>query len=198
MLMVVATSAWADTKEQTDEKLYSYDDYVSNNSYLTCEGGQWVYHVELCDKAGVEMPNKLPADNIRLVVVGGVYMFDGMVFESDFSLMLTEVEDYLKALPEKGGGGNYKFTYDVPFAPSNEGEFEASSYLGVLINHGYLDYHSCLKRETIQYSFPVNIKEVNADVSTVDTWCTLDGRKLDSAPTEKGIYLYHGKKIYVK
>lgn len=198
MLMVVATSAWADTKEQTDEKLYSYDDYVKNNSYLACEEGQWVYHVELCDKAGVEIPNKLPADNIRLVVTGGFWMFDGLVFEYDFSLILTEVEDYLKALPEKGGKGDYKFTYDVPFTPSYEGEFEASSHLAVLVDDRRLENYSCTKRETMQYSFPVNIKDVNVNVSTDGAWCTLDGRTLDSAPTEKGIYLYHGKKIYVK
>lgn len=35
--------------------------------------------------------------------------------------------------------------------------------------------------------------------SGTDTkWHTLDGGKLNSKPTEKGIYIYNGRKVYVK
>lgn len=46
-----------------------------------------------------------------------------------------------------------------------------------------------------------NINEANqvSDKSQVtDDWYSLDGKKLDSRPTEKGIYIRNGKKIIVK
>ncbi len=36
------------------------------------------------------------------------------------------------------------------------------------------------------------------DDINVDTWFTLDGRKLFSKPTEKGVYIIDGKKVMVK
>ena len=32
----------------------------------------------------------------------------------------------------------------------------------------------------------------------LDNWYTLDGKKLDGEPTEKGIYIYKGKKVIKK
>ena len=34
--------------------------------------------------------------------------------------------------------------------------------------------------------------------SEADAWCTLDGRKLDGKPTQKGVYVNNGKKIVIK
>ena len=36
------------------------------------------------------------------------------------------------------------------------------------------------------------------EFATALGWFTLDGRRLDSNPTQKGIYIYRGKKIVIK
>ena len=41
----------------------------------------------------------------------------------------------------------------------------------------------------------VDTKQVAADY---DNWYTLQGVKLDGKPTEKGIYIYNGKKVAIK
>jgi hypothetical protein len=33
---------------------------------------------------------------------------------------------------------------------------------------------------------------------SMDTWYDLNGRKLQAAPTKKGVYLFNGKKVVVK
>ena len=49
-----------------------------------------------------------------------------------------------------------------------------------------------LPEEETSISQPEIASELNAD------WYTLDGRKLEGEPTEKGVYIVNGKKVYVK
>ena len=49
-----------------------------------------------------------------------------------------------------------------------------------------------LTEEETSISQPEIASELNAD------WYTLDGRKLEGEPTEKGVYIVNGKKVYVK
>lgn len=45
----------------------------------------------------------------------------------------------------------------------------------------------------------INTLHANPDLLQGDgAWYTLDGRKLDGAPTKKGIYIYKGKKVLIK
>jgi hypothetical protein len=37
--------------------------------------------------------------------------------------------------------------------------------------------------------------EITDITEKADAWYTLDGRKLDSKPTQKGVYIYKGKKV---
>ncbi len=43
---------------------------------------------------------------------------------------------------------------------------------------------------------PTEIKNVNSE--QVDSWWTLDGRKLDTKPTTKGLYIHNGRKVVIK
>ena len=43
------------------------------------------------------------------------------------------------------------------------------------------------------------VKEVNGVIEVNDnSWYTLDGRKMDSKPTAKGLYIVNGKKVVIK
>jgi arabinogalactan endo-1,4-beta-galactosidase len=43
-----------------------------------------------------------------------------------------------------------------------------------------------------------NIVSTPSEVQPVDTWYNLDGRRLDSVPHEKGIYIQNRQKVLVK
>ena len=64
-----------------------------------------------------------------------------------------------------------------------------------LKNSDYVDYEGVI---------PSGIDEVTVEPATEgrhytdDRYYTLDGRPLDAAPTQRGIYIHHGKKIVVK
>ena len=45
---------------------------------------------------------------------------------------------------------------------------------------------------------PSGIKAVNREPSTTDHWYTLDGRRLSSQPSQKGIYIRNGRKVILK
>jgi hypothetical protein len=45
---------------------------------------------------------------------------------------------------------------------------------------------------------PTNILSVDNSQLSDDNWYTLDGRKLESEPTEKGVYIVNGKKVMVQ
>jgi hypothetical protein len=62
-----------------------------------------------------------------------------------------------------------------------------------------------LQSDALAISFVDNdkatdIQSVGAEQVTVDdnNWYTLQGVKLDGKPTEKGIYIYKGKKVAIK
>lgn len=42
------------------------------------------------------------------------------------------------------------------------------------------------------------IEYLNGRSTKADGWCTIDGRMLNGAPTEKGIYIRNGKKVVIK
>ena len=45
----------------------------------------------------------------------------------------------------------------------------------------------------------VEVDDINSlQNANAEGWYTLQGVKLDSAPTEKGIYIFNGKKVMVK
>ena len=45
---------------------------------------------------------------------------------------------------------------------------------------------------------PTNIQSVDNGQLADDCWYTLDGRKLEGEPTEKGVYIVNGKKVMVQ
>jgi hypothetical protein len=45
---------------------------------------------------------------------------------------------------------------------------------------------------------PTAIESVESGELKVESWYTLDGRKLDGEPTEKGVYIVNGKKVAIQ
>ena len=180
--------------ELTNDTLYDYNPYVENKSYFAREDGKWCYHVELCDKAGVEMPRWIPADSLRLRI--RTFIDDDVVEDVKIE---EEIREYLMALPEKGGKGDYKFTYQVPINIDGDGEYYMESYLvGKPDANDDRTIVSCKHKHTFQYSDPTAIQDIIPTTATDGTWYTLDGKKLQGEPTEKGVYMNDGKKVYVK
>ena len=58
---------------------------------------------------------------------------------------------------------------------------------------GWIEFENIVEfEEETSISQPEITSEANAD------WYTLNGRKLEGEPTEKGVYIVNGKKVYVK
>ena len=177
--------------ELTNDKLCNYNPYVENKSYFARKDGKWLYHVELCDIPGVEIPHWIPADNLCLKI--RTFINEDQLEEVKID---EEIREYLMALPEKGGKGDYKIVYEMPINISGDGKYYMDSYL-----IGWLDDDkdivSCKHEYTFQYGDLTAIEGItNADAD--GTWYTLSGQKLDGEPTESGIYIYEGKKVVIK
>ncbi len=70
------------------------------------------------------------------------------------------------------------------YVPTSGGQNEARSFV--------LDFGD---NETTEI---VSVTNTNLTNNTNDNWYTLDGRKLDSKPTTKGMYIVNGKKTVIK
>ena len=118
----------------------------------------------------------------------GTYM--PYVFSSgyDYHMIMVEVAS--------GKSGSYRLYLDNILEP---GEYYvmfqmASDYVGRMFDD-YIDF----------YSFGLQLHE-ETDISVVDrgqsndsgVWFSLDGRKIERRPTEKGIYVHGGRKFVVK
>ena len=177
---------------ELNDTLANYDRYIENNSYFDREGDQWVYNVELCDKAGVYIPHYVPSDSIGLHV--RCYIGDDPV---NVIKIRDDIREYLKALPEQGGRGDYKFTYRMPIDISRDGEYDIDSYIGEWINGIRTDY-SCLHQYQFQINNPItSVKAVDANAESGICY-DLMGRRLDGIPKKKGLYIKGNKKYFVK
>lgn len=178
--------------ELNNDTLLNYDKYVENRSYFACEDGQWIYHVELCDRAGVEIPNWIPVQNIRLrirTVINDEIIDDLRIFDG--------IREYLTALPEKGGNGDYKFTYKIPINISLDGTYAMDSYLsGWYGNDMEAFENSCYLAYSFQYSNPTGVMPTVIH-QTDETYYDLLGRKVEGIPDRKGLYIQNGKKVYI-
>lgn len=177
---------------ELNDTLVNYDRYIENNSYFDREGDQWVYNVELCDKAGVNIPHFVPSDSIALTI--RCYIGDDLV---NRIFIRDDIREYLKALPERGGQGNYRFTYRIPVDISRDGEYYLDSFIGKWIN-GIRTEYSCAHSYEFQINNPAtSIMPVDANKES-GIYYDLMGRRLDGIPEQKGLYINGNKKVLVK
>ena len=103
---------------------------------------------------------------------------------------------YLKVAPEGGlhvDAGQVYLLYNDRFYFSQEGTLSA--------NRVYLDMRPVSNTRGslgIGDDGTTAIRRVESGVQKADSWYTLDGRKLQSAPSRAGVYINNGKKVIVK
>ena len=183
------------------DTIYSYEPYLVNNSYVTHEGNHYVYHVELCDRPGVAVPDGVPSDDIQFDCRIG--SLDGKTMNR--VILRDEIKDYLRALPDNAGSGNYKFTLELSLDIEQDGEYYARSYMNEWLNAEQTEYiYTTSHRKNFSVTVdPTAIKEVgNLKSATDDSIYDLQGRKVITnlsplAPhLKKGIYIRKGKKYF--
>jgi hypothetical protein len=193
------------TMEFDNDTVYSYDPYLVNNSYVTHEGNHYVYHVELCDRPGVTVPDGVPSDSIYLACC--ISSLDRMVF--NIIKIRDEIKDYLRALPDSAGSGNYQFTAKVPLDIEQDGEYFVWSYLIEWLDSEHIEYIFSVEH---YQQFPITleptaIKEMDDSKSTIDNSIyDLQGRKVITvqpnsqlstvnSELKKGLYIRKGRKF---
>ncbi|MBR4810470.1 MAG: C10 family peptidase [Bacteroidaceae bacterium] len=179
--------------ELNNDTLADYDPYVENKSYFARKDNQWVYHVELCDRAGAEILPWIPADSLRLTIR---FMINND--QVKFIKLFDEINEYLKELPQKGGNGDYKFTYDVPIELSEDGEYYIDSYLFLKTGYDEDDYiFSCTHYYSFRYSNPTGVTPTVIDQAD-EPYYDLLGRPVEGIPDRKGLYIKGKKKVYIR
>ena len=183
--------------ELNNDTLTNYDAYVENKSYLSHEGDQWYWNVELADRIGVWMPHWIPSDNLGLRVL--YYFNDERVksFRENESL-----KEYLAALPDSIGTGNYTFKYQMPVKVGQPGKYYFDSYIAEVVDYELISY-CCDKAYRFTVDDLTGINEVKSEEVKSEKWAgewyTLDGRKVTNGqkPKAKGLYINNGRKVVI-
>ena len=180
--------------EQFSDTLADYNPYLENKSYLSRDGDQWYWNVELADRIGVEMPHGIPSDDLYLRVRHSL---------NDEHLKsireTTGLKEYLAALPDNIGTGTYTFTYQMPVEVGKPGEYYFDSFLAEIVNEEVVSY-CCSKTYRFTIDDITGIEDVTTDngQQTTNTWYTIHGVKLSGKPTRPGLYIQGNKKIYIR
>lgn len=169
--------------ELNNDTLVNYNAYVENKSYLSHDGDQWYWNVELADRQGAKMPHWIPSDSLCLHIA---FVVNNNMVQR---LMLKEeLHDYLLALPDSIGTGNYTFTYQMPIDLSQPGDYYLDSYIAYVVNGECLDV-SCGQLQNFTIDAPTGFDEIVNAESDKDKWYDLNGRQLSGKPTSKGMYM---------
>ena len=182
--------------ELNNDTLTNYDDYIENKSYLSRDGDQWYWNVELADRQGATMSHWIPSDNLSLDVRH--YLNDEKV---KFFRENTGLKEYLTALPDNIGTGNYTFTYQMPVEVGQPGNYYFDSYIGEFVNEERVSY-CCVKTYLFNIDDITGIQSLTAEdvnsKSSNSKWYDLQGRPLSDKPTHRGLYIQGNKKIFIR
>lgn len=111
----------------------------------------------------------------------------------------TDLKEYLAALPDRIGNGDYTFTYRLPIDLSQPGDYNLDSYIAYMVNGECLDAFCIqIQRFTIDSPALTGINETVISEPAKAEWYDLNGRRLSSKPTSKGVYIYNGRKYIIK
>lgn len=173
-----------------NDTLTDYSAYLENKSYLTKEGNQWYWNVELADRLDVKMSHWIPSKNLCLRV--------RQYLNNDEVKRIPEVpglQDYLAGLPDNIGSGQYTFFYQMPVEVSQPGDHYFDSYLAEIVNNEVVSYN-CAKKYSFTIDDPTGVQSPTV-VDENSKWFDLQGRPLSSKPTRRGLYIQGNKKIFI-
>ena len=164
----------------------------------------------------LQVTGTIPANTPFLIYPDEKYNNLNQITFIDVTVKKGAMANKTVSVADKGGNkffGTYETTgiYGEPFRYMSKGtwynaaKYTESSKCNIKPLRGYLDLSGSTAAAPVIY-----IEEPNGDVTAIETvktervaiendgWYTLNGVKLQNAPTEKGIYIRNGKKFVIK
>ena len=172
----------------------SYDDYLVNQSTYELLPGQIAYHVSIADNPEATVPQGVPSDSIYLFV--SISDDQGEAFQ--IARLRQEAVDYLRALPEKAGKGDYKLTTDLTLDIPRSGYYTVRSYFVDKLkeNPSDDDIIFCVYQiERFYFDLETGIVSVSHEENDNAPYVGLNGVVTNSRPQRKGIYIHKGRKV---
>ncbi|SHL23243.1 C10 family peptidase [Xylanibacter ruminicola] len=179
---------------EVSDTIGSYDDYLVNQSTYELLPGQIAYHVSIADNPEAIVPQGVPANNIYLYVC---IADDNWEF-TQIARLRQEAADYLRALPEKAGSGNYKLTTDLTLDVPRSGYYNVMSYfVNELKENPSADdiIYSVAQEERFYFDLETGIVSVSREDDDNGPYVGLNGVVTNSRPQRKGIYIHKGRKV---
>ena len=112
--------------------------------------------------------------------------------------MRQEAIDYLKALPEKAGDGNYKLTTELTLDVPQSGYYTVKSYfVNELKENATADdvIYSVVQYDRFYFDLETGIASVAREDDGNGRYVGLNGVVTNSRPQRKGIYIHKGRKV---
>ena len=184
----------ADYFIEVSDTIGSYDDYLVNQSTYELLPGQIAYHVSIADNPAAIVPQGVPADNIYLYVC----IADDNFEFTQIARLRQEAIDYLTALPEKAGDGNYKLTTELTLDVPRSGYYTVvSCFVDKLKENATADdiIYSVAQEERFYFDLETGIVSVAREDDGNGRYVGLNGVVTNSRPQRKGIYIHKGRKV---
>ena len=184
----------ADCFIEVSDTIGSYDDYLVNQSTYELLPGQIAYHVSIADNPEAIVPQGVPANNIYLYV--GIA--DDQKETVQIARLRQEAIDYLTALPEKAGDGNYKLTTELTLDVPRSGYYTVvSCFVDKLKENATADdiIYSVAQEERFYFDLETGIVSVSREDDDNGPYVGLNGVVTNSRPQRKGIYIHKGRKV---
>ena len=184
----------ADYFIEVSDTIGSYDDYLVNQSTYELLPGQITYHVCIADNPEATVPQGVPSDSIYLYVS----IYDEKEETEQVARLRQEAVDYLKALPEKGGNGNYKLTTDLTLDVPQSGYYTVLSYFVEPLKENATDDDViyCVPHiDWFYFDLETGIASVAREDNDNSPYVGLNGVVTNSRPQRKGIYIHKGRKV---
>ena len=195
LLLVLPNGAWlGETAIEVSDTIGSYDDYLVNQSTYELLPGQITYHVCIADNTEATVPQGVPSDSIYLYVS----IYDEKEETEQIARLRQEAVDYLRALPEKAGDGNYKLTTDLTLDVPQSGYYTVLSYFVEPLKENATDDDViyCVPHiDWFYFDLETGIASVAREDNDNSPYVGLNGVVTNSRPQRKGIYIHKGRKV---
>ena len=195
LVLYLPDGTWlGETAIEVSDTIGSYDDYLVNQSTYELLPGQIAYHVSIADNPEATVPQGVPADSIYLYVK----ISDDQGEAVQIARLRQEAVDYLKALPEKAGSGNYKLTTELTLNVPQSGYYTVMSYfVDPLKENPTVDdiIYSARQIDRFYFDLETGIVSVSREDNDNSPYVGLNGVVTNSRPQRKGIYIHKGRKV---
>ncbi len=179
---------------EVSDTIGSYDDYLVNQSTYELLPGQIAYHVSIADNPEATVPQGVPSDSIYLYV----RISDDQGEAVQITWLRQEAVDYLRALPEKAGKGDYKLTTELTLDIPRSGYYTVRSYFVDKLKENPSDddiIYSARQIDRFYFDLETGIVSVSREDNDKGPYVGLNGVVTNSRPQRKGIYIHKGRKV---